>query len=681
MLYSWKKTLVVSIGFAMGLVILNCQTPTADGPPSDDEVAEVPVEDPGPEAAQPDRFVDEGQRFSAPIPTNWTVQERDGLATLSDPQHGVRVHLTAMEGTDIEAAIEAVWAQLDDVGPFEPERVMNPPAPQGFEAMTVIHYDTDDDEFLAQALGQLLDGVVYVALIEGDIAAVQRRAAHIQIIVSGFRPTALERVDLSQAQAETLTDEHLSQLREHIEEAMGAFGIPGASIGIVQNDEVVFEESFGLRQVGSEEPVTPDTLMMLGSTTKTMTTLLMAMLVDEGIMEWDTPAIDILPEFSVADADLTQAITVRNLVCACTGVPRRDWEIIFNYRSLTAEDVVDSLGTFEFFTDFGEAFQYSNQMVAVGGYVAAAALTSAYGQLHDGYVEAMTERVFAPIGMTNTTVDFDEAMSNGNFAWPHSLDLDVEYVAIDFDIERFVDPLAPAGAGWSNTRDMNLYLLTMLAAGVAPEGERVVSEENLRETWQPQIAISDTDDYGLGWIVSDYYGQPMISHGGNTMGFTSELAFFPGADVGITILVNGGAANFFTSSVRARLLEVLYDQPQRSEEDLVFGANMLGEQYEQLRGRLAGEVDTEAVAPYLGGFENDDLGRIVLEQREGRIFVDAGEFTTELRQVEDADRLVLMTVDPPLIGFEFRAVLDDDGEPTLRAGAGAMMYIFERVDL
>ncbi len=71
--------------------------------------------------------------------------------------------------------------------------------------------------------------------------------------------------------------------------------------------------------------------------------------------------------FSLADPELTQQITLRNLVCACSGVPRRDFEVLMNFDNLSPEDIVESLESFELFTDFGEALQYSNQMVAAGG--------------------------------------------------------------------------------------------------------------------------------------------------------------------------------------------------------------------------------------------------------------------------------------------------------------------------
>lgn len=144
-------------------------------------------------------------------------------------------------------------------------------------------------------------------------------------------------------------------------------------VAVVQGGEVRLLRGFGIRALGSDAPVTPDTRLMIGSVGKTMTTLLMARLVEEGRLSWDQPVRSVLPGFAVADPELSETITVQNLVCACSGVPRRDMEFLFNAETLDAEAVIASLAGFEFFTGFGEAFQYSNQLVATGGWVAAAA--------------------------------------------------------------------------------------------------------------------------------------------------------------------------------------------------------------------------------------------------------------------------------------------------------------------
>ena len=103
-------------------------------------------------------------------------------------------------------------------------------------------------------------------------------------------------------------------------------------MAVVQGGEVVFLQGFGVREFGQPEPVTADTLLGIGSVTKSFSLLLTATLVDAGRLSWDTPLVDLLPTFAVADPALSPRLTARDAFCACTGLPRRDFEFIFNAR-------------------------------------------------------------------------------------------------------------------------------------------------------------------------------------------------------------------------------------------------------------------------------------------------------------------------------------------------------------
>ncbi|MEZ4682648.1 MAG: serine hydrolase [Caldilineaceae bacterium] len=473
------------------------------------------------------------------------------------------------------------------------------------------------------------------------------------------------------------------ELETFINEGLAQFGIPGAAVAIVQNGEVVYSQGFGVTEQGGDTPITPQTQMMIGSTGKSLTTMLMGTLVDEGKMNWDTPVIDMLPEFAVSDPELTQSITLRNLVCACTGVPRRDFELFFNANDLSAEAIVQSLATFEFFTEFGEAFQYSNQLVATGGYAAAAAAGADFGDLFDGYRQSLQNNVLTPIGMANTTLSFEEVRARDNYAMPHSLGLDGAYAPLPLHFEEILTPVAPAGAHWSTLKDMTRYLLTELAVGVAPDGTRVVSEENLRETWQPQVPVNADTDYGLGWLISDYKGLQLINHGGNTLGFTSSFGFLPEVDLGIIVLSNSQGANYFTESVRARLLELLLDQAPEAAATMQFAYEQMQRQLEDL-AHIRDAVDPAAVEPYLGTYHNAALGTLEVRMDDGALIADAGEFTVPLLPFEEEDNpetlAGYLATEAPIAGLLFELDKSDAGVPVVKFGQGAVAYTFERVD-
>jgi CubicO group peptidase (beta-lactamase class C family) len=543
-------------------------------------------------------YSDPDGRYTVPIPTNWTAESAGGYVALSSPQEQIQVFILVLPGDDLEAAVAEAWTTVDSSFALEPSQVLELPAGGGIERAVSVDYDTGSppSEIVA-AIAQLHEGQIYVLLFRGELGAVQQRAAQLGIIQSGFTIAGLDVVDLSGVEPLALDDAMLAEFERYIADALARFDVPGAAVAVVQDGEIVYAHGFGVRELGSDEPVTPETLMMIGSTGKTMTTMMMATLVDDGLMAWDTPVQEVLPQFAVADPELSRQITMRNLVCACTGVPRRDLEILFNVDTLTAEEIVESLSTFEFFTEFGEAFQYSNQLVAVGGYAAAAAAGAEWGNLYDAYVQEMEERIFAPIGMESTTFSFGVVTASDNYAQPHGLDVDAGYRVLPLRYERFVTPIAPAGAPWSTVLDMGNYLITELNSGVSPDGTRVVSAENLAVTFQPQVPVSAEASYGLGWIVDEYKGLPMLQHGGNTLGFTSDLVFLPQAGIGISVLTNAQTTNAFSEAVRYRLLELLFAQEPEADAGAIFAFETLRNEFSKAFADVT-EIDPAQVEPY-----------------------------------------------------------------------------------
>src|SRR5207302_258535 len=137
------------------------------------------------------------------------------------------------------------------------------------------------------------------------------------------------------------------------------------------------------------------TLFMIASNTKALTTLLLAKMVDEHRLDWDTRVIDINPAFKLGNAETTRSVEVKHLICACTGMPRQDMEWILEYGKMTPENTLALLGTMQPTSKFGELFQYPNLMAAAAGYTAAHVL---YPNMEAGagYDRAMQTYVFDP---------------------------------------------------------------------------------------------------------------------------------------------------------------------------------------------------------------------------------------------------------------------------------------------
>src|SRR5215207_6341376 len=229
--------------------------------------------------------------------------------------------------------------------------------------------------------------------------------------------------DLSGVAPLPLTEDRQAEFETYITGMLAKTGVPGAAVAVVQNGEVVYQQGFGVRELGGSEPVTPETLMMIGSITKPMTATMAATVVDDGELTWGTPVVDLLPSFAVADPTLTEQLSIRNAFCACTGLPQRDPEFIFNSVTLTPERLITSVRDFPLSAPLSEQFQYSNQMFGIGGYAAAVAAEPEETDLFAAYDTAVRQRLLDPLGMTDSTFVLDEVLATGDYAWPHGLDL------------------------------------------------------------------------------------------------------------------------------------------------------------------------------------------------------------------------------------------------------------------
>ena len=539
--------------------------------------------------------------FSTEIPAGWSDESTAdyGLFTSGD----ISVYVLVEEGDDVQAGIAAAIQQV--VPDFSSTQVASNelPAPNGVWTQNVYAEATGA---LQVALAQVNGGKTYVIfiLLPNQSALVAKQADVNSILLSATVGTP---IDLSNQQQTALDDAALADIGAYVDAAMADYGIVGAAVAIVQNGEVVYSEGFGTLSKDDDTPVTDSTLFMIGSTTKSMTTLMTATLVDDGIVTWDTPVTDVLPDFALSDSAATTQIEWRDLFNMTSGIPRYD--IPLSLQVFTPAGVEQEIANIPLVAQPGQQFHYSNFMVALGGFADAVAAGADLSDAASTYGDLMQERVFDPIGMTSTTLDFDTALANTNRALPYSEDpMAGEIVAIPDSLGRALTGVAPAGAVWSNAADMGQYMITQINRGVTASGERVVSEANLLETWQPEITMPDGDQYGMGWMIGSYHGQRLIMHGGNTAGFTGDFGFLPDANLGVLVLSNVALANNFGASVREYVFETAFGLEHSADAYYAAAEQSLQLLLQQIIAQTHYHntpVDPQAVADYLGSYEYD----------------------------------------------------------------------------
>jgi CubicO group peptidase (beta-lactamase class C family) len=453
-----------------------------------------------------------------------------------------------------------------------------------------------------------------------------------------------------------------AELDDYIGDALGRYGVPGAAVAVVRGRDVVYQGSFGVRSMSDAQPVTPNTRFAIGSVAKSMTSMLAATLVDDGKLGWETRVTDIMPAFGLSDPESTAQIRVRDLLNGTSGVPRFDTP--FFVRTFSPTELIGLIRTIPTVAPPGEVFGYSNAMVSAGGYLTALADGAAYDDaaLTATYHRLIQERVLSPIGMTDTTFDVDVALAEENHAWPHSYDgAPGAVVPTAVDAEKFITSVMPAGGAWSTLRDMAAYASTQLS-GVAPNGTRLVSWQNLEETHTEAIrnlpagewptADRQGAGYAMGWFtMPDYRGMRALSHDGNTLGFTSEVFLLPDADLAVVVLANRGQANQFYGAVEQYAVETVLSLEHRSDELQLSAAEALDNWIEDLSAASV-PVAPEDALPHLGHYEHHarvdftgqglvlltDFGVVPLAAyADSGLFVRTGELTGMTVAAFDSD--------------------------------------------
>jgi CubicO group peptidase (beta-lactamase class C family) len=332
----------------------------------------------------------------------------------------------------------------------------------------------------------------------------------------------------------------LDGLDDYVTKAMADWEVPGLAIAIVKDDSVVLAKGFGVRKLGETPPVDAGTLFAIGSTSKAFTAAALAILVDEGKLNWDDAATEYLPSLELYDPYVTRELTVRDLLCHRCGLPRGD--LLWYASTYDRRQVLRRLRHLKPSWSFRSRYGYQNIMFLAAGEI----IPRVTGQSWDDFVK---QRLFLPLGMKAACTSVRELAANDNVATPHAkIDDKLEPIAW-----RNIDNVGPAGSINANVADMAQWLRLQLGKGEI-DGKRILSAEVVEEmhTAQTVVRFSDYDrrfypdahfmNYGLGWFLQDYHARKIIEHGGAIDGMRAQVALVPEEKLGLVILCNRGGS-------------------------------------------------------------------------------------------------------------------------------------------
>lgn len=592
-----------------------------------------------------------GTSFVAPA--GWNLSTR-GIATiLEPPEPDSHIALVDVRAPSADSAVALAWAAYMPNHKW-PLKVVTPePDNEGWSHGQSYTYQTSPDEKRSVgALARYANDAWTVVIYDMTDATGEKRGAAVATVYSRLLPKGYVRESFAGKKAATLDAARLARLSAFTENAMRELKVPGVAVGIIQNGKVVFADGFGVRELGKPEKPDANTLFMIASNTKALTTLMLAKLVDAKRFGWETPVTSLLPSFKLGDAATTRQVLVKHLICACTGLPRQDLEWLFEFRRSNPESAVASLGLMQPTSRFGEMFQYSNPMAAAAGYIGGHVAFPSL-ELGAAYDRAINTIVLQPLGMTSTTFDYSKALS-GNHASPHSPDIDGRTTVIPMDINYAVIPMRPAGAAWSNVRDMLKYIAMELADGKLPDGTQYISRENLLMRRQPQVPIGTDATYGMGLIVNNKYEVPVVHHGGDLFGFHSDMMWWPELNVGAVVLTNADPGWTLRDQFRRKLLEVLFDGRDEADATVASDAKSFYSQVAADRKLFTVPADSTESAKLASHYHNDALGDIDVRRTGGRTRFDFGEWSSDVATRKNPDGSIsFITTDAGVEGFEF----------------------------
>jgi len=591
-----------------------------------------------------------GHTFIAPAGWSLTVK---GKATIVEAPEGdsriVFVDVTAMEA---DAAIQEAWAAYQPNAKWPLKSKTASSDKDGWTHQQTYAYQTSPNERRSVAAGTARhDDQHLVWIYDMSDPVAEKRGAQVALIFGRLFPKGYTRETFAGRKANSLNAARIAELGAFIERGQSQLGVPGVSLAIAQGGKVVFAGGFGVRELGKPEKPDADTLYIIASNTKAMTTMLLGRLVDQKKITWQTPVTKILPQFKLGDPETTSKVLVEHLICACTGLPRQDFEWLLEFGKATPESALATLGTMQPTSKFGEMFQYSNPLAAAGGYVGAHVLFPGL-ELGAAYDRAMAAEVFGPLGMASTTFDFARALG-ANHASAHSLDIDGKPALAAMDVNYSIVPVRPAGGAWSSVKDVLKYVQMELAMGVLPDGTRYVSDVVLKERREPKVWIGKDDWYGMGLQVDKTYGTPVVHHGGSMIGYKSDMLWLPEHGVGAVVLTNGDPGGAIVGNFRRKLLEVLFDGKPEADNDLAATAKAMKERIAAERKLLTVPPDPAEVAKLAARYANASLGEILVARGNATVF-DFGEFKSEVASRRNPDGSVsFLTTIPGFDGLEF----------------------------
>ncbi len=410
-------------------------------------------------------------------------------------------------------------------------------------------------------------------------------------------------------------------------------GLVGGVVNVIQGGKVTFTYHYGYADRENRIPMDQDTLFDVASTSKAWTVMLAAQAIDEGLLTWDGPIRDVIPEFQMTDEYAAAHLSVRDLASHRSGLPGHDFlrEKIFGDR----ENLMRKLKDLEFSCGFRSKYQYNNHLFILLGYLVERARGGMLWE--DQIVKYIAEPLGVdPIRFRGVKAD----MTNIRPALPYCSD-GYQAQRCGYATNYYS---APCGGIRISMKNMAKWIAAMSRGGVTESGARLCSEEQYQNIIAPVISAPEEDcfwlknsSYAQGWINADYKGTNVVFHSGGLTGFNTQVGFLPGQDCGYVMCFNTGTTPAHQVS-RAIVLDALTaGQPEDSYDNMIDAWLQRRDRMRQkvLANAEGVPVTRESHPQLVGTYRHPAYEEFTIDEQEGRLRFHYGDFDAWLQLQKD----------------------------------------------
>ncbi|HUH35817.1 MAG TPA: serine hydrolase [Moheibacter sp.] len=323
-----------------------------------------------------------------------------------------------------------------------------------------------------------------------------------------------------------------------VQETLETFNVPGISVGIVHNGEVVLAKGYGLANIVTGEKVNSATNFGIASNSKAFTTTAIALLIDQGKINWDDRVKKYIPEFKMYNDFVTEDFTIRDLVVHRSGLGLGAGDLMVwpDGHNFTTKDIIQNIQYLKPVSDFRSKYDYDNLLYIIAGVV----IERVSGLSWTDFIE---QNFIQPLEMKRTAASWNTLKDRSNVIVPH-VPIDGKLKVVD----RYTHPIFDAAAGlYSNVDDLTRWVQFQLDLGKDKNGKSLVSEQQMKllstpQTLQPNFTKPPYNTlfraYGLGFQLQDVHGKLEVSHTGGLEGIVTQILMYPQLDLGIIVLTN-----------------------------------------------------------------------------------------------------------------------------------------------